>query len=271
MVGRKSVLAGGVKAGAIFPTNADGDVFVLEVIDANHVRICFLEYPYERIVKGGNLIRGGVSNPIRPNVCGVGYVGDGPHRAKTDHKPNPTHQTWHDMLKRCYTPRTVEGARVYAGATVNPHWFNFQNFAPWYEERLSKFGPVDFRWELDKDLLFPGNREYGPERCSIVPKPINTLFTDHAFARGEYPLGVSYRNRKFQASISSFGKNRRIGSYDTIREAQIAYWSEKVKVIQVTALHYCPYMPEPLALRLINFTYTDALAYYGQDAVLWND
>lgn len=271
---RKPILAGGIQVGKIFPTK-DGDVFVLEIQHANRVRIIFLEYPCELFVRSGNLKTGGIHNPIKPNVCGVGFLGIGPHVAKRDYIPNPTHQVWHDMLKRAYTPRTTEEARNYAGTSVHPHWHNFQNFADWYHERVDRFGSVDFTWQLDKDLLVPGNRQYGPDACCMVPKHVNTLFTDHAFGRGKYPLGVSkderQRGAKYIASVSGSAKSRRIGRYHTIPDAQRAYWSEKFRVIQETAIRYWQYLPEPLAWRLLTFGWDDALAYYGDDARIWSE
>lgn len=258
----------GIKVGQILPTR-DGDVFVLEIKDAFNIRIVFLDYPFEKVVRSGNLLAGGVRNPMRPNVCGVGFLGVGPHVAKQAYIPNPVHQVWHDMLKRTYTPRTEQESRAYAGTYVHSHWHNFQNFAEWYQEQIKDFGPVDFRWHLDKDILQPGNREYGPRFCKVIPQPVNELFTDHAFARGKYPLGVSKYVSNYQANISEHGKNRRIGSYSTIAEAQLAYWSEKFCVIQETAIRYWQYLPEPLAMRLIKFGWDDALAYYGDDAVIW--
>lgn len=265
---RKSVLAGGVKVGAIFPTNNDGDILVLEVVDSFHVRIVFLEYPYERWVQSGNIILGGIRNPIRPNVCGVGFLGVGSHRAKINYVPNPTHQTWHDMLKRVYTPKNEDAARVYAGTSVHPHWHNFQNFAPWYHDRIDPFGSVDFTWELDKDLLVPGNRQYGPETCCLVPQHVNALFTDHAIARGNLPIGVHERNGYYRAKVNYLGKNIDLGTHSTIAEAQLAYWSAKFKAIRDTAIQYWQYLPEPLAYRLLTFGWDDAIAYYGDDAVI---
>lgn len=265
---KKGILKG-IQVGSILPTR-DGDVLVTQIIHANCVRIVFLEYPYETHVRSGNLKTGSVKNPMRPNVCGVGFLGDGPYVAKQNYVPNPVHQVWHDMLKRAYTPRTEQESRAYAGTYVHSHWHNFQTFANWYQEQIKDFGPVDFRWHLDKDILQPGNREYGPRFCKVIPQPVNELFTDHAFARGKYPLGVAKYATKYQANISEHGKNRRIGAYPTIADAQRAYWSEKFRVIQETAIRYWHYLPEPLAYRLLLFNWSDALAYYGDDAVIWH-
>lgn len=264
----------GINVGKVYPTT-DGDVIVTEIIDAFNVRILFLNPVSEKIVQAANIRTGAIRNPMKPNVCGVGFLGVGPHFAKRDYIPNPTHQVWHDMLKRVYSYRSDAQSRVYAGTSVHPHWHNFQNFAAWYHERIDRFGLVEHIWELDKDLLVPGNRQYGPETCCVIPQHVNTLFTDHSIARGKYPLGVSIdnaaRGAKFVASVSGSAKGRRIGRYHTISDAQRAYWSEKFRVIQETAIRYWQYLPEPLAYRLLLFNWSDALAYYGDDARIWSE
>lgn len=256
-----------VSVGSIYRTNNDGDILVLDIVNAFKVRVLFLEYPCEKWVRASNILIGGIRNPIRPNVCGVGYLGIGSHRAKINYQPNPVHQVWHDMLKRVYRPRTPTEKRAYDGTSVHPHWHNFQNFADWYQSKTCLISEV--RWHLDKDLLIPGNRVYGPETCCVIPDHVNELFTDHAVARGSLPLGVARHGNRFQANISESGQNRRIGTYPTIREAQLAYWSAKFHVIRQAALTYWNYIPELLALRLINFGWSDAFAYYGDDARLW--
>ena len=259
-------LTGGVEMGAIFPTNY-GDVVVTNVVNNTSVQICFLNPIYQTTVIASDLRKGSVKNPMKPMVYGVGFIGVGPYSLKG----TKSYSTWRNMLKRVYGSVNKTQIRQYNGTSVHPHWYNFQNFAEWYHNQIDHFGPVDFRWNIDKDLLVPGNREYGPDTCCVIPEQINTLLVDHAFARGNLPLGVTRIKRFYQVSINKFGQQTYVGRYPSIRSAQLAYWAEKFKIIQQTTIMYWNYIPESLAMRFINFGWEDAFAYYGDDARLWED
>ena len=45
--------------------------------------------------------------------------------------------------------------------------------------------------EVDKDLLIPGNKVYGPDTCLMVRPIVNSWFKPNA-AKGELPRGVSW-------------------------------------------------------------------------------
>lgn len=257
-----------VSVGSIYPTKRDGNVQVIARVDRKHVRVRFIEHPFETDVRLDSLRNGHVKNYMRPVVCGVGFVGSGPWPTSVGGQTTTTYKTWNGMLTRCYAPRHENHIRNWSDVTVHPEWINFQNFATWYEERLDKHGPVDFKWELDKDMLVPGNRQYGPSVCCLLPQPINGLFNDHGLKRGNLPLGITKMRKQYQARVNAFGVCRELGCYSNLADAQRAYWSEKFRVIQETTIRYWQYLPEPLAWRLLTFDWPDAHAYYGDDAAI---
>lgn len=266
-------IAADIHIGAIFQTT-NGPVVITEIKGSHHIKICFLEHPCEVIIRVIQIRNKMIKNPMRPVVRGLGFMGVGSHVAKKNGVPNPTHAVWSNMFFRVYSPATDDIARVYAGTSVHPDWHNFQNFAEWYHDKIDVFGPVGFKWHLDKDLLVPGNRTYGPTTCCVIPQPVNEMFTDSAYARGEYPMGVNCRrtkNGKFEAQCKTPGSIKRyISTHDTIEGAQIAYWNYKFRMVHKVALEYWQYLPEQLAMRLVQFGWSDALAYYGDDAVIWH-
>jgi hypothetical protein len=261
---------GDIEVGMILPTNRYGDIQILEVKNARHVRVVFIEYPHEVIVKAANIKSGEVKNIMRPSVHGVGYLGVGPYKTWDGKKCTKAYAVWVDMLDRVYTPENDLIAMWYKETSVHTDWLCFQNFAEWYYKQINRFGEVSFKWHIDKDLTVPGNRLYSAETCAVIPSAVNILMTDHASGRGLYPLGVSSQNkgRSFQAVMTAYGKYQYIGTYKTILEAQLAYWSAKFEVIRNTAIQYWQYLPEPLAYRLLTFDWPDAIAYYGEDAYL---
>ncbi len=74
------------------------------------------------------------------------------------------YQTWHSMLRRCYSPVFKKDKPTYEGCEVCEEWLHFSVFRKWYAANNKA------NWELDKDLLIPGNKTYSPETCIFVPR-----------------------------------------------------------------------------------------------------
>jgi hypothetical protein len=254
-----------IKIGNIFPTNKCGMIEILEVNDWKNVKIKFLDTGWETTVYAGNILTKEVRDPTKALVHGVGYQGVGKHMTSDDKgKMTPAYATWNGMLKRCYKPRSIYNIINYEDVTVCSEWFNFQNFADWYETNLPNVKLVGSRWEIDKDLLIPRNKVYGPDRCCIIPNAINSLFLFQNKISKLLPLGVRHNGYSYVA----YEGHSYIGSFKTVTEAQLAYWSVKFEAIRSAAIHYWQYLPEPLAWRLLTFDWADAHAYYGDDAII---
>lgn len=130
------------------------------------------------------------------------------------------YDTWLAMLARCYSGRY----KAYIGCTVCDEWLLFSNFKRFYDE----FGHEDM--ELDKDILFPGNRIYSPETCIYVTRKINGFVRGNESRMGKYPTGVYYnkRDRAFVATIMEGGKTKYIGYYKSSKEAHEAWFERKM-------------------------------------------
>lgn len=146
----------------------------------------------------------------------------------------PYHEIWKHMLRRAYSAEWRRNSPSYIGVTVNEKWHRFSVFKSWLLEEIERIGG-DFKdYELDKDLLIIGNKEYAPEKCILVKSNINKLFNDSGKTTGLYPTGVTYlANRKmcYVARISIDGVRKRIGGYLTIEEAEQAYIQAKIDYI----------------------------------------
>ena len=143
----------------------------------------------------------------------------------------PFYQRWLKMLERCYSSKFLTKYPTYVGCTVDSRWHSFMTFREWMVEQ-----PWAGR-ELDKDIIVPGNRIYSPDTCMFVPQAINSLLTDSAATRGEYPQGVSWhkRDQKFQANLRINGKSKHIGLFPTVAEAEAVYRKAKADLIFNTA------------------------------------
>ena len=150
------------------------------------------------------------------------------------------------MMQRCYGN---ENRPTYKDVFVCEEWHNFQNFAKWFDDNYYEIN--DEMIELDKDILFKGNKIYSPETCVFAPQPINLLFR-HA-DRGEYPIGVEYvklKNTKkcYRAVFSQLDKY-----YLTPEEAFEFYKEHKEMYIKEVADKYKKYIPKKLYNAMYNY------------------
>lgn len=64
----------------------------------------------------------------------------------------------------------------YEGATVHEAWKDKpQAFADWIVLQPG----WQHGWHLDKDLLLPGNKVYGPDTCCLLPRTLNNAIRDN--------------------------------------------------------------------------------------------
>ena len=95
----------------------------------------------------------------------------------------PIRNLWHNLLKRCYHPKTLERNPTYRVCTVCEEWLTLSNFWKWAEQHW-KLGLC-----LDKDIIKPGNKVYCPEFCCFIPQALNVLLLHNNHIRGEWPIG----------------------------------------------------------------------------------
>lgn len=175
----------------------------------------------------------------KPTVSGVGYWG-----VPSVDIYSRTYITWSNMLRRCYNKKNCIRWPSYRNCTVYEDWKNYSVFKEWVENNFYQVG--DERMELDKDILVKGNKVYGPDTCCFVPQSINVLFVKNDTNRGELPIGVTKVNNGYQAIMSYFNKNIKIGTYDTPEEAFEKYKEYKEKFIKNIANRYKDRIPDKL-------------------------
>lgn len=208
---------------------------IIEYINADKCTIKFLEGVTLENIQYGHVIRNNFSNPYRISVLGVGFLGAGKFSRKTHEK---TYQSWSGLLTRAYSLMYHEVYPTYVGCSVDPTWYNFQNFANWYEEN---YNPETMQgWHLDKDIIFKGNK-------------INSLLTKCDSLRGEYPIGVQKRNSRYKATININNISVHLGTFDTVKEAFQAYETAKEGYIKGLAEKWKPQLTPETYQALINY------------------
>jgi hypothetical protein len=197
-----------------------------------------------------NFKKGLIKSPYDKSVYNVGFLGEGfTPKEKTLH-----YKRWLQMLNRCYNEEVRYKHMSYINCTVCNEWHNFQNFVEWCDNNYYKI--KDERMELDKDILFKGNKIYSPETCVFAPQVINGLFERCYIPTRELPNGVSWASdrEKYQATCSdSKQKTVHLGFYDDIDDCFLAYKTFKEQLIKEVANKYSDKIPSLLYEAMMNY------------------
>lgn len=193
-----------------------------------------------------NFKNGSVKNPYDRTLFGVGYIGVGEYKPSENKRPTKVYAAWTQMLNRCYNKNEAKNRPAYYGiATVCEEWQCFQNFAKWY---FDNYYEVDGFLHVDKDILYPGNKEYNPHKCLLVPQRINMLFLNkpnqHNLPNGIRPMGNKYETQY---------NGEHIGYYYTLEEATKAHTDAKRKHIREVAEEYKEIIPVKVYGALMNW------------------
>lgn len=145
----------------------------------------------------------------------------------------PYYRTWTNMLKRCYSDKFQERHPTYKGCTVSDEWLTFSNFRVWMMAQ---------DWEgnqLDKDILFDGNKVYSAENCVFISPIVNTFVLDSGASRGEFLIGVDWHkvSDKFRARCKNpFTKKlEHLGYFTYEIEAHEKWLSRKLELAKELA------------------------------------
>ena len=195
-------------------------------------------------------------------VYGVGF-NDKTRPAKVDGKIVKEYSLWKHMLERCFSEKLQTLYPTYKGCNVSDNFLNYSFFYDWCQEQIG-FGKVDEKgryWQLDKDLLFIGNKTYSETACVFVPNEINLFFTDRGNARGEYPVGVCFHKArgKFIAYCKVNGKIKHLGYFNTPEEAFAAYKPFKEALCKQLALKWQSEIDERLFNAMMKWSVKSVL------------
>ena len=218
--------------GKEFPQNCGDSLLVLEKSEKKTkkgeslYRCEFQKFHFEVFTRKYLVIKGEVLNPLLPNIFNKAYVGIGKYSPKNN--KNIFH-CWYSALSRCYNIKdkkyNVYGAKE---VTVCEEWYNFQNFAKWYEEN-SKWNIENYELSLDKDILYNinklNNKIYSPDNCILILSELN------GFIAGDcLECGISIYERK-DGGINYYSrfKSKVLGTFSSFEEAKLIYAKEKYK------------------------------------------
>lgn len=165
-----------ITVGKIFESRNYGYFKVVDIKDHLHIKIEFLSTKFVTTVQASKIRTGGVKDLLMPKIYGLGFHGVGDYKATINGIITPHYNRWFGMLERCYSPNAHIRFPTYVDCTVHPLWFNYQNFAKWFDENKPLNADIS-KYDLDKDIKVKGNRMYGPNTCSIVLAETNIAFS----------------------------------------------------------------------------------------------
>ena len=180
------------------------------------------------------------SKNSRRKIHGVG-INDADYFTQYKGVSCPYYHKWKKMLERCYSDKWKKNKPTYSECVVCVEWLTFSNFKEWMltQDWVGK--------ELDKDIIFSGNKVYSPDACIFVSREINLLIQHK---KSKFATGVNYhkRDKVFCTAVSHNGSHDHIGSYRTEMEAHDAYKIRKYEIIKEVAM----LQSEPLKSALLN-------------------
>lgn len=213
-----------------------------------------------------NFLKGNVKNYNKVIYGYHGYLGQGPY--STEHLDDNGIRIRHIEFGiwkgiHCRSENFDGKHPSYKDVTVCEEWWNYQNFAKWYNDH--KYNIEDDFLCIDKDILYPESKIYSPKTCCLIPNSINEIFKDFKnYKNDDLPIGVSIRNDsksiKYRArttSINEFGdvyySNK---TFDNVLDAFIFYKVQKEKYIKYLANKYKNIIDNSVYLKLIEYEVT---------------
>ena len=237
--------------GKIKVMNCGEEVEIIKYYNASNILVRFNESG--EVVKStyGNFKRGTIKSHFNISVYNVGVIGNKLNWDKDSCK------RWRGILERCYNSKFLIKNPTYIGCSVCNEWLYYPNFKKWYDENY--YTIKNQRMELDKDILFKGNKIYNPNSCIFVPERINTLFTKSNKSRGELPIGLRYSKnfKRIEVSVHINKTQKHLGYFPNnsngIQEAFGVYKQAKEREIKRVADEYKDKIPKKLYDGMCNY------------------
>ena len=173
-------------------------------------------------------------------------------------KSNTAYSIWNGIYKRCYKDNDI-----YEGSFMCDLWkYDKDTFAEWWSAEYYECDGESMA--VDKDLLLPGNKEYAPDKCCIIPQTLNTMLSNckkHKSmwknARTDLPLGVRYDSKMnmYYGTIKPYGHDEtiRLSYWNTPEEAFEEYKRHKQADILIMADKYKNKVPKKVYDALLRF------------------
>ena len=155
-----------------------GEFRILGLVSRNNFLCEFLDRNNTKVLASKKYIKNGIlRNPNHRTLHGVGYMGQGKYKSRTNGKINKEYTAWSAMISRCYY-RVEEFNPSYTNVTVCERWHSFQNFCEDIENLEGyKNWKNNKEYELDKDMMCSKlnmtSKIYSPKTCAFIKRSLN--------------------------------------------------------------------------------------------------
>lgn len=148
---------------------------------------------------------------------------------------------------------------TYEGCYLHEDFNTIGKYATWRADQ--KFAnSKDYlgnKYQIDKDILIPGNSCYGPDCCVFVPQQINGFFSFIMGGNTGMPIGVSFvrKSGKYMAAMRAWpNRDKYEYPFDTQEEAFSAYCGMKREQALFLADYFQGQVDESVISALHNFS-----------------
>ena len=241
-----------IKPGETYVNNSGDEYTITAVTSSNNIAIRYNDlHQYECITTAKHIREGRLKNPYAPSVHVVGYMGVGPYVASINRTKTLEYHIWSGILERCYSANRSVNHQTYLNCRVCNEWHNFQIFAHWYVTHPD-YGKG---YDIDKDVMVPGNTLYSPSTCCMLPSVINKALVGRHDTR-ELPTGVYYNTNKTRYVVKLRKNNEMIhgGTYDDPILAGQIYHALKSEYLSELANAWREHIQPDVYFKLINWS-----------------
>ena len=161
------------------------------------------------------------------------------------------YELWKNMIQRCYCDKYNSKNPTYKECSVEEYLLSFTNFYNF----VHTLKGYDLGYQLDKDLLFKGNKIYSRDTICFLPKELNIFLTKGKHNNSDLPLGVHYdKERKlYSSNIVLYNKRKHLGRFNTPVEAFNVYKEAKEQQAKVLAERWKDKIDERAYNALMNY------------------
>lgn len=202
--------------GKVFPTKNYGNLKITKYTNNSNIEVLFIDTGYVTTTELGKIKSGKVRDLMRPTIYGIGIIGTKYPVSQNGIKLTE-YTIWQSMLQRTCCDKWKKRYPTYQECTVSENFKSYEYFYEWCH-RQKGFGHCNY--ELDKDILFKGNKLYGEDTCCFVPSQINQLFSRITNYKRTLPVGVYLTGvNKYYSMTSTYSGIRISPVYNTVEEA----------------------------------------------------
>lgn len=140
----------------------------------------------------------------------------------------PYYVKWNAVIRRAKCNKLKSKYPSYVDVSICDEWKYFSNFIKWVDTQPNRDWA---KCELDKDILFVGNKIYSPETCVFIDHKTNSFLTDRGAARGKCMIGVSLHknDKRYHARCRNpiVNKDESLGYFLVELDAHLAWKKRK--------------------------------------------